>query len=57
METLTTVDLVGGVLAGNLCTIAVVYVYWKAAKDWENFGFSDALPLVIPLLAITAVFY
>ena len=57
MDTITPVEMVGSVLTANLCTIAVVYVYWKASKDWDNFGFADAVPLVLPVLAIFAAFY
>ena len=57
MESFSVVDLTGAMLAANLCTIAVVYVFWKAHKDWENFGFKDAVPLVLPVLAIFAAFY
>jgi len=57
MESLTTGDLAGAVLVGNLCTIAVIYVFWRAHKDWKNFGIRDAIPLFLPLLLVSYVFY
>ncbi len=57
METLSVVDLVGAIIAGNLCTAAIIHVFRRAHHDWNSIGVADALALVVPLLALTAVFY
>lgn len=57
METLTVVNLAGAVLAANLMTIAVIYTFWRAHKDWENFGLRDLMPMVLPFVFILAAFY